>query len=166
MDFELEKKRRLSSQIPLRAAVVCAYVIRRDTNQFLLLKRQSRYMYGLWQQVAGGIEEGESAVQAILREIREETGHPPRNLYSADIIESFYEVKFNVIEMIPVFVAEFDTSKTVILSVEHSEYKWVSALEAREHANFAQQRKSIEIIEHEFILKTPEPHLKIEFTAP
>ena len=57
--------------------VVDAYVFRKDKNkiQFLLLKRASKKIYEhLWKGVAGKIETGETAWQAALRELDEETG--------------------------------------------------------------------------------------------
>jgi dATP pyrophosphohydrolase len=152
-----------SSKIPIRAAVVCAQVFKRDDGvaRFLILKRKSKYMFGVWQQVAGSIENGETAVEAILRELEEETGQVPMALYSADIVESFYEANYNLIELIPVFVAEFASHAEIVLSDEHSEYKWVSAAEAREHFTFHQQKSSLEIIEREFILKEPPKELRI-----
>jgi dihydroneopterin triphosphate diphosphatase len=150
--------------IPFRTGVVAVYIFRRIGNdsEYLLLKRQSRYMFGLWQQVAGTIEEGETALQAVIRELKEETGLSPRVLYSAEIVETFYDYEYNVINMVPIFVAEFAADSEVILSSEHSEYKWVSASEAKEHFTFPQQRMSLELIEREFVKKTPPPILKIE----
>ena len=150
--------------IVFRTGVVAAYIYRRVANgvEYLVLKRQSRYMFGLWQQVAGSIEEGETAVRAILRELKEETGLIPVALYSADIVETFYDYEYNVINMVPIFVAEFAHDGEVILSNEHSEYKWVKANEAKEHFTFPQQRMSLELIEREFVNKTPPEILKIK----
>jgi dihydroneopterin triphosphate diphosphatase len=157
--------KKLNGNIPIRAAVVAAYIFRRGPTgaEYLIMKRKSRYMFGLWQQVAGSLEEGENAVEAVIRELKEETGQTPIALYSADIIESFYDAKYNVIMMVPIFVAEFDPKLEIVLSEEHSEYKWVSAAEAREHFTFPQQKASLELIEREFVLKTPPAILAIEY---
>ena len=40
--------------------------------------------------VSGGIEQGETATAAALREIREETGLSPSTFYLADAVETFY----------------------------------------------------------------------------
>jgi dihydroneopterin triphosphate diphosphatase len=159
--------KKLNGNIPIRAAVVAAYIFRRgpDGPEYLIMKRKSRYMFGLWQQVAGSLEEGETAVEAVIRELKEETGQAPIALYSADIIESFYDTKYNVIEMVPIFVAEFDPGLEVVLSNEHSEYKWVSAAEAREHFTFPQQKSSLEMIEREFVLKIPPQEFRINFAT-
>lgn len=48
-------------------------------------------MKGAWCQVTGGIETGEKAWQAALRDVREETGIILGSLWSGDIVEQFYE---------------------------------------------------------------------------
>ena len=151
------------AQIPIRTCVVSAYIFRKKAGniQFLIIKRKSRYMFGLWQQVAGRIEQGETAVQAILREIKEETGIIPKGLYSADIVESFYEDTHNCIHIVPVFAAIADSKAEVILSEEHSAYKWVSAAQAKKYLTFIQQRNSIDIINKEFALKKPPEELRM-----
>lgn len=118
-------------------------------------------MFGLWQQVAGKIEKGETAPRAALREIKEETGILPKALYSADIVETFYEDNHKCIHIIPVFAAIADPKAQVILSEEHSEYKWVSAAQAIKHMTFVQQKSSIEIINREFALKKPPKELLV-----
>ncbi len=128
-----------------------------------MLKRKSRYMYGLWQQVAGKIETGETVTQAVLREIEEEIGNWPRNLYSVDIVETFYDTTHNCIHMVPVFVAEMEPKDWVVLSDEHSEFKWLTAAEAKDLVSFTQQKLSIDLIEREFVLKKPPKELQIEF---
>jgi dihydroneopterin triphosphate diphosphatase len=150
-------------KIPIRTRVVCAYIFKKETGKtkFLILKRNSRYMYGLWQQVAGRIEKGETAVQAILREIKEETGLTPKAFYSADMVESFYDDKHNCIHIIPVFVAVIDSKAKVVLSDEHSQFKWVSANQAKKLVSFLQQKTSIGIIEKEFARKKPPGELRI-----
>lgn len=152
-------------QIPIRTTIVCAYIYKKtaDGPRFLILKRASRYMHGLWQQVAGGIEDGETAIDAIVREIKEETGHSPKALYSADMTESFYNYHRNCIMIIPVFAAEFDSEKDVVLSNEHSDYKWVTVDQAKEHFIFHLQKSSIDVINREFALKDPPDELKIVF---
>ena len=95
--------------------------------------------------------------------LEEETGNWPKTLYSADIVESFYDPAHNCIHMVPVFVAELDASKWVVVSKEHSEFKWVTSAEAKDLVVFTQQRLSIDLVEREFILKKPPDELLIEF---
>ena len=61
---------------------------------YLMLKRNiGKHYEHLWQGVAGKIEDGESAIQTIIRELKEETGKSPVNLFVADHIASFLRCK-------------------------------------------------------------------------
>jgi len=151
-------------ELPVRTHVVCAYVYRKAGKdiRFLVMKRKSPYMYGLWAQVAGKVEQGESAIVAILREIKEETGLVPHSLYSTDFAETFYDFAHDCIHIVPVFAAEVSAKDRVVLSDEHSEYKWVSSIQAKRLVSFFQQKNSIDIIEKEFARNKPPEELLIK----
>ena len=64
--------------------VIDAYVYhyKEDELQFLILKRSKTKIYEhLWQGVAGKIEKGETAWQAAIRELEEETGFIPHKMF-------------------------------------------------------------------------------------
>jgi dATP pyrophosphohydrolase len=154
-----------NGDVPIKSFVVSVYVCRkaRGRGRYLILKRKSRYMFGLWQQISGKIRKGEKAWEAALREIQEETGIVPESLYSVDIVESFYEVNQNCVNIIPVFVAFVSGNPEIKLSREHSEFKWITAREADRFLTFPQQKSSILIIEREFVKNKPPDMLKINF---
>ena len=107
--------------------VIDAYIYHYKKNElkFLIIKRSKTKIYEhLWQGVAGKIEERETAWQAAIRELKEETGLKPHKMFVADHISSFYEANFNRINLVPVFGIEVDDT-SVTLSEEHCEYKWV-----------------------------------------
>jgi dATP pyrophosphohydrolase len=132
-----------------------------DTHQVLLLKRTGT-LAGEWCQIAGKIEEGEKAWEAALRELGEETGLKPIELYSADICEQFYEAHSDAITIVPVFVAFVGSETHVLLNHEHSEFRWVSFDEALEMVPFAGQRCVLRHVEREFTERQPSRHLKID----
>lgn len=68
---------------------------------------------GIWCQIARKVEGGETAWQAALRELYEETGLAPDAFYSADICEQFYEADRDAITVAPVFVAFIDSAAEV-----------------------------------------------------
>lgn len=112
------------AEIPIRSLAASLVAIRKTEarHEVLLLKR-TQTLNGEWCQVAGSIEEGETAWQAALRELDEETGLQPNALYSADTCEQFYEADRNAITILPVFVAFIDIAAMVTLNHEHSEYR-------------------------------------------
>ncbi len=122
-------------------------------------------LVGAWCQVAGGLEEGETAWQAALREITEETGLTPQRFYSGDICEQFYEPERDCISIFPVFVAFVDPAARVTLNNEHSAYQWLDFDAARALVSFSGQRRILSEIEAEFIHRTPSAHLEITIPA-
>ncbi|MEM9105270.1 MAG: NUDIX domain-containing protein [Pseudomonadota bacterium] len=150
--------------IPVRPFLSSVFALRRigSSCEVLLLKR-AQSLAGAWCQVAGSIEEGETAWQAGLRELREETGLVPTSFYSADICEQFYEAERDAITMAPVFVAFVDPKAAVVLNHEHSAFRWFGLEEAVETVSFGGQRKALRWIEEEFVQRKPSAFLKIEF---
>lgn len=113
------------SKIAVR--VIDAYVFKKDQNglKYLVLKRAPEKMYGgIWQCVTGKIEKGEASWKTAIRELKEETGLDPLQIFIADHVSKFYEAHEDRINLIPVFGIEVLDTK-IELSDEHTEYKWV-----------------------------------------
>lgn len=101
--------------------------------EFLALKRTaSETAYpNLWQTITGSVNEGETAVQTVFREIEEETGFVLDELWIVPYIGSYFEPRRNTFVMIPCFAAVVSYESAIVqLSSEHSEYRWCSFEEA------------------------------------
>ncbi len=130
------------------------HIFRMNKNkmEFLLLKRSEGEIYpGLWQMVSGKMKKNEKAFNTALREIKEETGLKPLQLWTVPNINSFYYEAKNCISFLPVFVVEVENKDSVFLSAEHSEYKWVSSVQAKKMLAWQGQRKSVDIITEYFL---------------
>ncbi len=128
--------------------VIDAYIFckKEDGLLFLILKRAETKIYEhLWQGVAGKIELGESAPEAAKRELLEETGLTPKQMFVADHVSRFYEAHGDRINLVPVFGIEVD-SDIVTLSDEHCEFKWVTLEEALEHLVWRGQKQGIQVV--------------------
>ena len=99
--------------------------------KFLVLKRSddAKVHPGIWQIVTAKIDEGEKAYETARREVFEETGLKPVELYVAPSVNHFYNYMDDSINLIPVFIAEVD-SEDVKISYEHSEFEWLSFADA------------------------------------
>jgi dATP pyrophosphohydrolase len=155
----------MREEVPIRSFSVSAYLCKKDSGKFLLLERTSQYLNRTWQEISGLIEPRESAWEAALREIKEETSLTPYRFYSADFVERFYEHGQNVINLVPVFVGYVHDDARVRLSDEHSDFIWVSLTEALEHLQFSQQKEAITHVQHTFVDNEPSEHLRINFEA-
>ena len=132
-----------------------SYIYRNTENGpiYLMLKRSpGKYYEHLWQGVAGKIEKGETAVQTVVRELKEETGKEPIKIFVADHIASFYNAKYNQIFMVPIFGIEVEGSE-VQLSEEHSEYKWVPFEDALNLLTWKGQKEGLRTVHDEVISK-------------
>ena len=128
--------------------VVDCYVFRQtdDDLSFLLLKRNKDKLYEhLWQGVAGKIEGNETASEAAIRELKEETSLEPVRMFVADHVSRFYESHQDRINLVPVFGIEVDSSE-VKLSKEHVDYKWVDIYEALDTLVWRGQKESIQTV--------------------
>ena len=96
--------------------------------QYLLLKTIPR-RGGFWQPITGGLEEGETKIEALKREIKEETGI--KNIIK--IIENVHYHEFQDPHLIKEYVfgvEVFSDEKVMLDGKEHSEFKWCSFQEA------------------------------------
>ena len=137
----------------IKVRVVDCYVYRRTDNGilFLLMKRNLNKIYEhLWQGVAGKIEEGETSSEAAIRELKEETGLSPVNMFVADHVSKFYEVHGDRVNLVPVFGIEVD-SEIINLSEEHISYKWVDINEALNTLVWNGQKKGIQTV-HDMVI--------------
>lgn len=141
----------------IKVRVVDCYVFNLVDNvpEYLILKRNKNKIYEhLWQGVAGKIEKDEKAWQTAIRELKEETGLDPSNIFIADHVSRFYETKGDRVNLVPVFGIEVN-SKDVILSDEHVDFKWVHYADARNTLVWNGQKKGLEVI-NDMILSNDE----------
>ncbi len=147
---------------------ISAYVIRLTPEGafYLLIRRCGKYLTHTWQMISGKIEESETAMEAALREIQEETGLTPSLLYSADAVETFYMQSHDKITFVPVFVAFVEETTVRLSAKEHDAYEWLPFEEAKDRLVWAEQKRVITHIHHCFVLTQPNPLLLIEKPPP
>lgn len=144
---------------PHAAAIVA--IRHTPETSFLLVRRAEEKLNGVWLYTAGKIEEGETAVQAALRELREETGLTPAALYTADMNETYYDRKHDVMRITPVFVAVVAGNSTITLDAESDAYAWLD-LEAACARLMPMQQEVLRHIHKYFIATSPNPVLRLD----
>ena len=95
--------------------------------------------------MAGKIEGNETASEAAIRELKEETGLEPIRMFVADHVSRFYESYQDRINLVPVFGSEVDSGE-VKLSEEHVDYIWVDIYEALDTLVWRGQKEGIQTV--------------------
>ncbi len=142
---------------------IAAYILRLTEQgvRYLLIRRCGSFLCGTWQMVTGGIEPGETASEAALREIYEETGLIPTAFFSADTIETFYSKERDKVVFMPVFVAFTDKETVALSPKEHDAYEWLSFEEAKQRLIWQEQKRILEHVHSVFVLQEPSAMLCI-----
>lgn len=99
-------------------------------NQLLLLKKvkPSKDNYGYWELPGGGMEYNESPVEAIKREVFEETG---LEVDVEGIISNFHVIRKDK-EIVGIIFLCYAKNNIVKLSTEHTEYVFVTQEESKQ----------------------------------
>jgi len=133
---------------PLRPTAIAVYVYRFTQGgwEFLQLRRTSAAYGQTWQTVYGGVEDGETAIAAAIRELKEETGLVPRRMFQVEYLESFYFRANDSITLMPVFAVEVNQSDAITLNAEHDDFRWVHESEVNRVFMWRTQREVIRIL--------------------
>ena len=145
----------------IKVRVVDCYIFSqagKDVHYLLLKRNKNRIYEHLWQGVAGKIEKDETAWQAAIRELKEETSLKPFRMFTADHISTFYESHQDRVNLVPVFGIEVKDRK-VILSEEHIDYEWLSFKDAYERLSWNGQKKGLSIV-NDMITSTDDERLR------
>jgi bis(5'-nucleosidyl)-tetraphosphatase len=101
------------------------------------------YSYGHWDFPKGNIEEGETELETVFREVSEETG-----IKDIQIIEGFrqqiaykYRKKSKLVNKAVIYYLAETKSRQVVLSFEHNNFGWYSFDEALIKLSFENSKK-------------------------
>ena len=125
--------------------VVDVYPYRRagERAEFLLLRRAEAVPYaGQWRMVGGKTEAEETAWQAALRELHEETSARPVRFWSVPSVNAFYEWQADRINL---FAAELRDDP--MLNHEHDASAWLTADEASGRLRWPEQRRLLKLVD-------------------
>jgi len=99
-------------------------------GKVLFLKRHSKKDYGgFWNLPAGKLEKGETAEQAVIREVKEETGI---NLQGDQIIriQTYYDTYPEYMYLFHTFLAHVGSKEVEIKDDEAVDFTWLKPVEA------------------------------------
>ncbi len=113
---------------------VCVFKKDKRKILYLVLKRseKDKIFPGIYQIITGTLKNDlrnkktENAVKAVLREVYEETKLKPLRMWILPVINSYYVLTKDTINLSPMFAVEVSSESEPIISEEHQAYKWLS----------------------------------------
>jgi len=140
----------------VRTDMIVCHVVRPaehpDRYEFLQLRRSvDDYLGGTWQTVRGRIEAAETACQAALRELREESGLIPAEFYKLSTLESFYLAHEDAIWHVPCFCILIRRDQPVLLNGEHDACRWVEQDKILDAVMWPGERQALDEIFREIL---------------
>ena len=127
----------------LRTNVFDLWVFRRDPDEpryLVFLTSQAKadkwFSGGRFWQIPGGFFEEDEAVVDALRRVLAQLAISPKSLWAVEHTYTYYNRRRQNLEIIPVFAAEVESADEVLLTWEHSEYRWATASECTQLMEF------------------------------
>lgn len=127
---------------------------------------------GTWQCLMGHIEKGETAIDCVWRELREEVGLERDSdeligLWALEQVHPYFLPSSNSIMLSPRFAAEVVGDWHATLNEEHDAVRWIRASDAEKSFMWPGQRAAIREIRQEIIKQgsPAEPMLRLWPTA-
>lgn len=103
---------------------------------------------GFWQPLTGTVEEGESYLDCLVRELGEEVGITEAEVISIEgPINSFEWSRNDMLYKEEVYAVCVAPDVNLTLSEEHDEYKWFTPTEAKETFKFKEIKDGIDILD-------------------
>jgi len=136
------------ARAPYNVHVFLYRISENGNKEYAILRRSDDEK---WQGICGGGEDGETIAQSALREANEEVGLTGSNiLYKLDSVSYIPATEFKAQEywgkdvvVIPMYYFATLYNGNIILSDEHSEYKWCNFNEARKLIYWHDQKNAL-----------------------
>jgi len=151
----------------IRYNMVSCYVARSTADhssyEFLQLRRhKDDFMGGTWQAIYGQSEEGETPVAAVLREMKEEAGLVPAELYRLDHVSVFYIASTDTMWHCIPFCAIVKRDQPIVLNDEHDTSRWVPLADAERIFMWKDNRDAIRDIQQHILTESlAKPFLRV-----
>jgi len=120
----------LSKQFTFKQIMVPAAIIIKDRKMFFQKRRDGRPEFAKWEFPGGGVDNGESLVDCLKREVEEETGYKIEPLELLTPIMNKVEKKYNYQVFLPVYICKIKSGKIKIATNEISDHGWFTIKEA------------------------------------
>ncbi len=112
--------------------------------QFLVLRRgNDAPLPGVWQAIHAKVEAGETAVEAIVRDLEQATALTPLAVYSADYVGQFYDHRTDSVVLSPSFAVEVSPTASLTVAPPYDDHAWCDLEETTGRLIWSSQRWAV-----------------------
>lgn len=117
-------KQKLQEAVNLNYQIgICAKILNEESKILLISRSQNDNYGGVWELPGGGVEENEDIIDALIREIKEETGLDViRDTINFIDYFEFHNIESNKHKR--KFCFEVKTTGELTISDEHTDFRW------------------------------------------
>jgi len=127
----------------------CVDLLILHKGRLLLMLRKNEPGEGEWFVPGGRILHGETIEEAVLRNLKDETGLTPVKIERIDVMEHIWAHTHTV----TVFHRIIVSTSNVVMNDEHSEYKWVKEIPEKTHSFLLHMIKEAKIFKEKNLRK-------------
>lgn len=140
----------MKKRILRKAVFVVIYKISKENKPIYLLLKRRLHWKG-WEFTKGGIEKNESPINAVKREVKEETGLTPRKIINHNLKGRYFYKKIipgrpYIGQSFSLYSAKVPHKRVILDSNEHSEYVWLPYNEAIKKLTWGNQKKCLKMV--------------------
>lgn len=152
-----------------KGVFIVVYSNQKNEIFYLILKRKLHWIG--WEFPKAGVEQKESLINCVKRELKEETNLKPLEIKKFNIsgkylynkkIKDRPGIKGQTFEKVYAIKTKFN--KNIKLSKEHSDFRWLKFKEAYKLLTWKNQKKVLKEV-HKFLLKKEYKKVRINFTS-
>jgi len=139
-----------------KAVFIVVYLKIKEKIYYLILKRKLHWKG--WEFAKGGLRKEEKILDAVKREVKEETGLCAIQIKKFNVSGKYkYDKRFKDREGVlgqtySLYSAKINKEKIKLDKLEHSDYKWVVFKEAIKKLKWPNQRKCLNVV-NDYLLK-------------
>ncbi|MBS3078864.1 NUDIX domain-containing protein [Candidatus Pacearchaeota archaeon] len=138
-----------------KGVFILVYLIENNKPVYLLLKRNKHWIG--WEFPKGGIEKGETELDTVKRESKEETGQAPLKIKSYKIRGNYkydkeYEDRPGIThQTYHLFSVQINSKQVTLDKKEHSDYKWLDFDKAFSSLKWLNQKVCLNYVNKELM---------------
>lgn len=140
--------------VTIFAGMIEIHLFRRESGRrlHLVLHRAAQACdAGCWTALNGECQGDETAIHAVERLVRQETGFRVVDLWALDYLHGRYEPQGDRVNVMPVFAVEVTDAVTALVLEQHDDARWLTLDQAMQLLRLPGQREGLRRLQEDIL---------------